>query len=64
MMIMVIIIIIIIINQLSVQVRKEIRRVLGEDRSTGTVKDIPVGKGQNQAGIVPTAVHIGINSSG
>lgn len=50
-------------NQLSVQVRQEMRTVLGEDTRTVTVTDIPVGKGQNQAGIVPTAMHIGINSS-
>jgi len=55
--------IIIMRNQLSVQVRQEMRTVLGEDTRTVTVTDIPVGKGQNQAGIVPTAMHIGINSS-
>ena len=60
---MMIIIIIIVRNQLSVQVRYQMHRVLDGDTRTGTVKDIPVGKGQNQAGIVPTAVHIGINSS-
>jgi hypothetical protein len=38
-------------------------RVLDEDTRTGKVADIPVGKGQIQAGIFPTAVHIGINSS-
>jgi hypothetical protein len=38
-------------------------RDLDEGTRTGKVAGIPVGKGQIQAGIVPAAVHIGINSS-